>query len=399
MPISKLALTSALVTSLLALPAIAAAQSEGVMAAQVRVLPIQSVASGKFDALTPKTQTKKTRLDYGVWDEALKHAVIYLGPSTRRHMGRPDPLTGTRFVSGHRSAYRLEGSRVRFSEFDDDYKTAISDYRKDLERVADQVDITQLAKNEQLAFWLNLHNAALIEQISQNYPKQYPSDIEIGGVKLHDAKVITVKGTALSLRDIRENIVYPNWSSPMVIYGFFLGDIGGPMIQNYAFTGENVNTHLGYNAEEFVNSLRGAHEASKNVKVSRIYNDVRQFYFPNFEQDVLAHLLTHARPDVAEDLRSGKSIKIDRYDRVAADMEGGERARIARFQVTNDSGQPVDVNASSYRYLKELDTKFQVLKKRKLVGTGTVTVEDVLPTIDIGALPGTTSDAETPSGE
>jgi len=95
----------------------------------------------------------------------------------------------------------------------------------------------------------------------------------------------------------------------------------------------------------------------------------------------------------------GKSIKIDRYDRVAADMEGGERARIARIQVTNDSGKPVDVYASSYRYLKELDTKFQVLKKRKLVGTGTVTVEDVLPTIDIGALPGTTPDAETPSGE
>ena len=122
-----------------------------------------------------------------------------------------------------------------FSYLDSQYKSGVSEYRKDLQDVGSNIDLTRFSRDEQLAYWLNLHNVAVIEQIALNYPVKTPRKIKIdingNKVDLHDAKFITVKGVSLSLRDIREKIVYPNWDNPDVIYGFFHGDIGSPSVQ------------------------------------------------------------------------------------------------------------------------------------------------------------------------
>lgn len=54
-----------------------------------------------------------------------------------------------------------------FSLFADDFTAAIGKYRKDLKRLGNELDIASLPCSEQPAFWLNLLNAALIEQIGR----------------------------------------------------------------------------------------------------------------------------------------------------------------------------------------------------------------------------------------
>lgn len=202
---------------------------------------------------TPVQQT----IDYEIWDFALKNMAISMGPSNRKGARRPDPPTGTRLTSGPQSRYRLEGSMVLFRFFDKAVIDSFTEYRQDLERVADTVDISSLPRNEQLAFWLNLHNVALMEQIAQEWPVREPREITLGGVSLDDAKFITLRGIPASLRDIREQIVFRHWKNPKVIYGFWRGDIGGPALQPHAFTGANVSSLLDVAAADFVNSLRG----------------------------------------------------------------------------------------------------------------------------------------------
>lgn len=337
----------------------------------------------RIDALSPKPQTSNTRLDYTVLTEALDGTVIRLGPSHRRHMSRPAAKVGSRMVTGHTTPYRLEGSRVSFSFLSEEYLEQLTAYREDLERIGTQIDLTHIPKNEQLAFWLNLHNVALIEQISLQYPNKYPNKLEKDGVPLDQAKILNIKNVPLSLQDIREKIVYPNWSQPEVIYGFFRGNIGSPALQNYAYTGENVQDLLIYQAGEFVNALRGFNATSKNRNISRLYDEAKSYYFTDWDTDLPKHLLKYARDEVAEDIRSDKPWRVDRYDEVVADLVGGSLPRISGFHSQNAGSEvPYEV----MQLVRELGAKTKVLRNRKLIGTGTVTIQD-LDTEDLEPTP------------
>ncbi|MCF6274867.1 MAG: DUF547 domain-containing protein, partial [Robiginitomaculum sp.] len=296
------------------------------------------------------------------------------------------PTVGTRIVKGHKSGYRLEGSRVTFSFWNDEYKIGLTEYRKDLERVANQVDITRLSRDEQLAFWMNLHNVTLIEQIAHNYPVRRPEDLRVGSNKerLNDANLLNIRGVALSLRDIRENIVYPNWSNPDVMYGFFRGNIGGPALQNFAFTSNNVHDILKLQAYEFVNSLRGVNSTRRAMKVSKLYDEVRPYYFRNWSSDLPNHLRKHADSDVRELLAKGKPIELDRYDPVVADLLAGDSPSTQKLNV-QINGQPSSARISPEiaRLLSELEKKTNIMRKRGMLATrGTVTIDDI-PTIDV----------------
>lgn len=343
---------------------------------------VEAPPHSDFSKFKPNNQVLNTRLNYDALDAALENTVFRLGISKRKHMTKPSNPTGTRMISGHKSPYRLEGSRVMFSFLTDEYRGELTAYREDLERIGSELELTKLSKAEQLAFWLNLHNVVMIEQIANHYPVKRPHLIKIDGVLLNDAKIITLKGTKLSLRDIRENIVYPNWNNPNVIYGFFHGNIGSPAIQNFAYTGQNVSEVLSIQAVEFVNSLRGFHKTPGSRKVSKIYDEARPFYFPNWETDLPKHLEARAREDVAADIRIDRPIEIDRYDYIVADLMAGDRTSIAspaNWVINARTGQPNfdDYPVEIRRLISELVDKQNTLRSRGLVKKGRVIIEDI----------------------
>ena len=260
------------------------------------------------------------------------------------------------------------------------------------------MEISSLRRNEQLAYWLNLHNVTLIEQIALNYPVRQPEKLRVGpnNELLNDAKLLNIRGVSLSLRDIRENIVYPNWQNPNVIYGFFRGNIGSPSLQRYAYTGSNVNAVLNIQGGEFVNSLRGFHESRKTLKVSTLYDEARPYYFQNWSTDLKQHLRKYANPNVLKELDSDKPITLDRYDPVVADLLAGDRPSTANLNVSSNGRTNTGrVSPEVARLLRELNTKTEILRERgMLTKRGTVTIED-LETIEVD-IPTTTPPQETP---
>ncbi|WP_435416997.1 DUF547 domain-containing protein [Parerythrobacter aurantius] len=285
-----------------------------------------ATTSGEFARFVPKSAVQQTSLDYAVWDEALRYVVFRMGRSSREAAPSVDPALGSRRAWGHTSRYRLEGNRVIFEFLEQDIIDSLTAYKQDLESVAEQVDIAALPRNEQLAFWINLHNAAVIEQLAQKYPVRSPSLPKFGvdNVPLDEAKVITINGVAMSPKDIRTKIVYPNWNDPKVIYGFFRGEIGGPSIAGEAFTGANVSRLLSDNAREFVNSLRGVEKIGGTMHVSKIYEEARPFFFANWDADLRTHIEKFARDDVAGVLENTKSIDASLYETDISDLAGGQ---------------------------------------------------------------------------
>jgi len=274
---------------------------------------------------TPTTNPIRHTIDYEIWDFALKHIVLPMGPPDRKWARRPDPPAGTRLKQGAQSGYRLEGSLVLFRFLDPSIIATFTEYRQDLEGVADTLDISALPRNEQLAFWLNLHNVAMMEQIAQAWPVREPSEIMVGGEPLDEARFITLRGVPVSLRDIRENIVFRHWKDPKVIYGFWRGEIGGPELQRHAFTGANVSSLLDVAALDYVNSLRGTQQRGQTLAVSTLYTEVAPFYFRDFDPDLRAHLAKYAEDDVKEILGETSAVKASISETDIADLHGGAR--------------------------------------------------------------------------
>lgn len=333
----------------------------------------------RFAQFAPSGRSIAHRIDYSIWDAAMGALVYRMGPSLRQSAGAPEPGLGSRRMYGHSSRYRLEGNRVMFSFLDAKVIESFTEYREDLERTADLVDIPSLPRNEQLAYWINLHNVAVIEQIAKAWPIRQPREILVNGAPLDEARFITVKGVAMSPRDIRRNIVYRHWRDPKVIYGFWRGEIGGPSIQAEAFNGSNVARLLEKGARDFVNSLRGVQKSGATLEVSTLYLEARPFFFPRWPEDLRAHLAQYANDEVQEILAKTNAVEADIEEHDIADLAGGVREPSYTNITSNGASISFRVPQGMARLLFEQQRKIEKLIREGR--TGTVIFNDI-------ALPG-----------
>ncbi len=327
-----------------------------------------AAAQDTLAAFAPRPDGRADRLDYSVWTEALAAYVVSMGPPLRKvPLGVAAP-PGTRIKMGPNSFYRLDGSMVGFTMIDPQVRDNIARYRRELEALADTIDIQALSRNEQLAFWLNLHNVAMVEKISENWPIRQPRDIMLDGIALEDARFITVRGIALSPRDIRERIVYPHWKNPVVIYGFWRGEIGGPAIQRAAFDGRDIAGQLDVAAREFVNSRRGTEKRGDTMHVSRFYTAAAPFYFPDFERDLRGHLAQYVEGKMVGSLAETSLIEASIYEHDIADLSGGARSNPFFAWGVLDAGVA--------RMLAERARKFDYMRRER-IPTYTVTFSNI----------------------
>jgi hypothetical protein len=321
----------------------------------------------------PTADPIRHTIDYEIWDYALKHVVLTMGPSERKAMRRPDPVMGTRLKRSLQSRYRLEGTLVLFRFLDRDVIDSFTEYRKELESVTEQLDISALPRNEQLAFWLNLHNVALLEQIARGWPVREPREIMVDGEPLDEARFITLRGVPVSLREIREKIVFRHWKDPKVIYGFWRGEIGGPALQREAFTGANVASLLDVAAADYINSLRGTQQRGETLEVSSLYAEVAPFYFPDFEADLRGHLAKYAEEPVGAVLARTQATSATIRETEIADLHGGMIPPNYLFGLTlagaengNSSaiGWSEKMGQAAFRVLAERDTKLLRMQRQ-----------------------------------
>ena len=305
--------------------------------ASVGVDPVTLADDARFDKFKPYAEQSRYTIDHTPWARFLNAAVFDLGPSSRRRAprGSGGVHTGTRISTASRSRVRFEGNRVMFHLFKEETLEFVSAYREEMSGVMDNYNYAEFGRDEQLAFWLNLHNAILIHEIAKVHPISRPTNFRLrshNNANLFDAKLVRVAGEPLSLNDIRHKIVFANWSEPQVIYGFWDGTIGGADIMKNAFTGATVWTLLRSNANHYVNSLRAieAYPGSFgriDFRVSKIFFEAKRM-FPDWPTDLYTHMDSHAGNAVGRLLAEPpRLLRVLPYDTSTADFSGGEVAR------------------------------------------------------------------------
>ncbi len=280
--------------------------------------------------------SSKYAINYDDLTGLLKIVVVDVGRSTRRVAEEAPDLTGTRMkVKVKKTAN--EGNRFYFETFknDEEGRQFLRDIQKDLEALPAEAPLKYFSRDEQLAYWLNLYNVTVLNEIIAVYPKQKLKKLTTGKKSIFSKKLLTVAGVPLSLNDIQFTILKENYdNNPLIMYGLYQGIIGGPNIRKTAYTGADVYRALENNAYEFVNSNRGTYARDeKTFRVSSLYDRSRA-YFPQFDSDLPKHLLQYLEGNEKSAIQTASNIKPDINDWDVTDL-GGNHQRIGGSLATS----------------------------------------------------------------
>lgn len=264
-------------------------------------------------------------INYAELNAVLKKTVVDVGRSDREKANPTHAKTGTRMKAHVKRSTVNEGNRFTYEIFGGDPETqqVMLDIQKVLEAIPSEAPLKYFSRDEQLAYWLNLYNVTLINQVIKVYPKRKLKKLLEGKDSILKQKLLNVSGVPLSLDDIQYTILMQNYNSnPLVMYGLYQGIIGGPNIRKSAYTADNVQKNLKINATEFINSNRGTYPKNEEVfRASSLYDRNRD-YFPNFQQDLRKHLLTFLEGQEKAELEASTTIKPDISDWTVTDLYG-----------------------------------------------------------------------------
>lgn len=280
------------------------------------------------EAFQGDTPGSEYTISYDDLDALLKATVLYTGNSNRQKAGKSVARTGTRLKANVDRLTANEGNRFYFEAFKDNpqLRTILSQIRQSLQQVPAEVKLSAFSKSEQLAYWLNLYNVTVLDELVKIYPQKDLESLVEGDAALFNDNILNVAGVPLSLNDIQFKILLEKYQDPLVLYGLYQGYIGSPGIRKHAYTGKNVYRTITNNASEFINSNRGTYGEvnAENFRVSSFYQRSRA-YFPDFEKDLKAHLLEHISGNEREALETANVIETDISNWNITDVYGTSR--------------------------------------------------------------------------
>jgi hypothetical protein len=203
---------------------------------------------------------------------------------------------------------------VRYGAVRPEDRRALENYIADL----GATPISAYARDEQLAYWINLYNALTVRVVLERYPVDSIRDIDISPGLFASgpwgAKLLEVEGEPLTLDEIEHRIIRPIWQDPRIHYAVNCAAVGCPDLAAEPYAGARIDAQLAAAARAYVNDPRGVTVTGDGrIVVSRIYD----WFVEDFggdEAGVLAHLIRHADPALAERLRAIGTLHDTAYD-------------------------------------------------------------------------------------
>ena len=171
-------------------------------------------------------------------------------------------------------------NRVPYAGVSSADRQALQDYLDRLQAV----EVSGLNRDEQIAYWINLYNAATVDLILDNYPVDSIRDLGEGIFSNGpwDDELLTVEGEALTLNDVEHRIVRPIWRDARIHYVVNCASIGCPNLQPVALTAENWDRVFADAAVQYITHPRGVRFDGRRLVLSSIYD----WYVADFGGDL-----------------------------------------------------------------------------------------------------------------
>lgn len=161
------------------------------------------------------------------------------------------------------------------------------------------VPVSELNRDEQLAYWLNTRNVLLLQAISEEqrvrgFIKRRGTPSSPGD--FWTQKRITVAGTPLSLHDIEQDILFAGWDEPNIMFGLYQGIRGGPALPRAPFTAAKVHEQLAKAGSAFTSETRNFRARGNTVRISSYFDWYLPLAYAGSEATMRTHLASFAEP-------------------------------------------------------------------------------------------------------
>ncbi len=251
--------------------------------------------AAKFEGFTPPRPK--------VWDRWTRH-----DPDATEAI---DHGAWARFLESHLRSFEDGMNLLTYSRVSEEDSAALDDYVNAM----GSLSISRFNRAQQLAYWINLYNARTVQLILAYYPVDDIRYIKISPgrsvIGPWDKKILIIEGESLSLSDVENRILRPQWRDHAIPYALNRAALGSPNLQPEPFSADNAQALFEKAARAFVNHRRGARFEDGRLTVSKLY----LWYASDFggtAQRVLDHLRRFAGHELGERLAAAR--RIDDYE-------------------------------------------------------------------------------------
>ncbi|MBO0321413.1 DUF547 domain-containing protein [Muricauda sp. CAU 1633] len=192
-----------------------------------------------------------------------------------------------------------ENGNVKYSVFKQD-AAQLNDY---LSHLAQHPPSPTWSKEDSLAYYINLYNAATVKLIVDHYPVESIKDIP----NRWDKKWIYVGNSTLSLNHIEHEILR-KMNEPRIHFAINCASYSCPKLLNEAFMPEKMEQQLNQVAQDFVNDPTKNRFENGEAQLSKIF----KWYKGDFTEDT--SLLEFINPYLKNPIGSDADIDYLDYD-------------------------------------------------------------------------------------
>lgn len=191
--------------------------------------------------------------------------------------------------------------RVRYAAVDGPGKALLGSYLQSLQAI----DPRRLPRDEQLAYWINLYNAATVQVIVNHPGVKSIREIKSGLFSIGPWKLplVHVAGQTLSLDDIEHRIVRPLFHDRRVHFALNCASLGCPDLAATAYQGATLDAALSAAQLAYLSHSRAIHFTPEGLTISSLFNWYRED-FASDEAGMVKYLAAHAPAPLATRLQS-----------------------------------------------------------------------------------------------
>ncbi len=146
------------------------------------------------------------------------------------------------------------------------FKNSSSELSAYLEMLAKNSPKTDWSKNERLAYYINLYNAATVKLILDNYPTKSIKDISRPWGK----DIVKIGNDVVSLGHIEHKILR-KMNEPRIHFAINCASYSCPKLVNKAFTASGMSAQLEAATKDFVNDTTRNQFTASEAKLSEIF--------------------------------------------------------------------------------------------------------------------------------
>jgi len=157
---------------------------------------------------------------------------------------------------------------------------------------------------DQLAYWINLYNAATIKLVTQHYPiqsiKDIGSSVQIPFVNTPwQIEFIEINGEVIDLDDIEHGIVREDFNEPRIHFAMVCAALSCPKLRNEAYTGDQLDRQLTSQIKIFLTDNKKNNISADQVVISKLF----RWYGDDFKKNstLIEYLNKYSPVEISKD--------------------------------------------------------------------------------------------------